>query len=163
MHTRVFKFFVSRLFGTLVDTLVIWFLSRLVFNSYTGIYIISPVISFEIATCFNYFVSYVWIWHKHITTKNLRDFSLRFIKYNASTLIGFAVKMAFLILFERLFRWDVIYCNLAALLISGIVNFLLAEFFVFKKGVQYPIVDGYKIIDENPESDKPDEKNENKN
>jgi putative flippase GtrA len=41
--------------------------------------------------------------------------------------------MAFLLLFERLFGWDVIYCNLIALLISGIFNYALAEFIVFKK------------------------------
>ncbi|MBN1924758.1 MAG: GtrA family protein [Prolixibacteraceae bacterium] len=158
MHSRFLKFFVSRLFGTLVDTLVIWFLSRQVFNSYTGIYIASPIISFEVATFFNYVVSYVWIWHKQITTKNFRDFSLRFVKYNLSTIIGFAVKMAFLILFERLFKWDVIYCNLAALLISGIVNFLLAEYVVFRKGIEHPIVEGYKIVEKNTRERKPDSK-----
>jgi putative flippase GtrA len=47
--------------------------------------------------------------------------------------LGFIVKMAFLLLFEKLYGWDVIFCNLAALLISGIVNFVLAEFVVFKK------------------------------
>ena len=41
--------------------------------------------------------------------------------------------MVFLLLFERLFGWDVIYCNLIALLISGIFNYALAEFIVFKK------------------------------
>lgn len=41
--------------------------------------------------------------------------------------------MVFLLLFERLFGWDVVYCNLMALIISGIVNFALAEFAMFKK------------------------------
>jgi putative flippase GtrA len=41
--------------------------------------------------------------------------------------------MTFLLLFEKLFGWHVVFCNLAALVISGIVNFVLAEFVVFKK------------------------------
>lgn len=53
--------------------------------------------------------------------------------FNISCVLGFMVKMAFLLLFERMFGWDVVYCNLMALLISGIVNYFLAEYVVFKR------------------------------
>jgi putative flippase GtrA len=56
--------------------------------------------------------------------------------------------MGFLLLFERLFKWDVVYCNLIALLISGIVNFLLAERLVFKKHGHISVTDGYVLVED---------------
>lgn len=132
MSVRFFKFVLSRLFGTLVDTFILWILTRYIFFSYTGQYLISPAISFEIAMFNNYIISYFWIWSKEIPAKNSRDFYIRLLPYNISALFGFFIKMCFLLLFERLFGWDVILCNVIALLISGLVNFFLAERIVFK-------------------------------
>jgi putative flippase GtrA len=94
---------------------------------------VAPTISFEFAVFSNFLLSYYWIWRKRISTKNIKTFIARFAIFNISCVLGFIVKMAFLLLFEKLFGWDVVFCNLAALLISGIVNFVLAEFVVFKK------------------------------
>jgi len=133
MAIKYIKFVASRLIGTLVDTMVLWGLSSYIFSSYFGEYMAAPTISFEIAVFSNFLMSYYWIWHKRISTKNIKTFITRFVIFNISCVLGFIVKMAFLLLFERLFGWDVVFCNLAALLISGIVNFVLAEFVVFKK------------------------------
>jgi putative flippase GtrA len=46
--------------------------------------------------------------------------------------------MGFLLLFSKLLKWSVVYCNFLALLISGVVNFGLSELVVFKKS---PVVD----------------------
>lgn len=43
------------------------------------------------------------------------------------------MKMGFLLLFEVIFGWDVVYCNLAALCISGIINFSMGEWVIFRK------------------------------
>ncbi|MDP2423189.1 MAG: GtrA family protein [Bacteroidales bacterium] len=152
MQSRFFKFFVSRLLGTLGDTLVLWVLTRYVFFSYAGKYLAAPAISFEVAMFFNYVISYFWVWNKHIPMKVARDFFTRLVPYNISTLVGFVIKMGFLLLFERLFRWDVIYCNIAALLISGVVNFLLAEMIVFKKHAHIPIIDGHALVKDDEEN-----------
>jgi putative flippase GtrA len=133
MAIKYIKFVASRLIGTLVDTMVLWGLSSYIFSTYFGHYIVAPTISFEIAVFSNFLLSYYWIWHKRISTKNIKTFITRFAIFNISCVLGFIVKMAFLLLFEKLYGWDVIFCNLAALLISGIVNFVLAEFVVFKK------------------------------
>ena len=53
--------------------------------------------------------------------------------FNVSSALGFVVKMVFLLLFERIFGWNVVVCNLAALLISGLFNYFLAETVVFGK------------------------------
>jgi len=165
MHSRFFKFFVSRLIGTLVDTFILWILSSFVFSTYIGRYIIAPALSFEVAMFNNYVISYVWIWHQNIAEKTARDFWRRLLKYNLSTLVGFGIKMGFLLIFERIFRWDVVYCNIAALLISGFANFILAEYLVFRKPSLAPLVESLDPVKVNPEnievSDPDRKKNEN--
>ena len=138
MSDRFAKFVVSRLLGTLVDTLVLWIITRYLFFSYVGQYVVAPAISFEVAMFHNYILSYFYIWHKNIPMKIPRDFFIRLITYNISSLVGFFIKMGFLILLERLFGWDVLICNILALLISGFVNFFIAERIVFRKRSQIP-------------------------
>jgi putative flippase GtrA len=132
LWSRYIGFVISRLLGTVVDTMFLWIFSRFVFSTYTGIYITAPAISFEIAMLFNYVISYFWIWNKRITVKTSKTFFTRLALFNASCVVGFFIKLGFLVLFERLFRWDVVYCNLMALVISGLANFAFADFFVFK-------------------------------
>jgi putative flippase GtrA len=141
MKARFLKFVVSRLLGTLVDTIVLWVLTKFLFFSYVGQYIIAPAISFEVAMFHNYLLSYYFIWQTVVPRKNKRDFFIRLVSYNISTLFGFFVKMGFLLLFERLFGWDVLLCNIAALSISGFVNFFLSEKVVFKKRTQVVVED----------------------
>ena len=132
MRTYI-EFVVSRLFGTGVDTFVLWICSKFIFHDYWGIYVVSPVISFEFAVFSNFVCSYYWIWKERITNKNIKDFTYRFIIFNFSSVLGFLVKMLFLLLFQKIFGWNVVYCNLAALLISGLFNYFLAETIVFGK------------------------------
>lgn len=145
MAAKYFKFVVSRLIGTLVDTLVLWVFSTYLFTSYVGSYVISPTISFEVAVFTNFLFSYYWIWSKRISIKNTKTFVSQLFLFNISCVLGFIVKMVFLLLFERLFGWDVIYCNFFALLISGIFNYAIAEFIVFKK--RPPIIEAINDVE----------------
>lgn len=153
MSGKILKFIVSRLIGTLVDTVILLALTRLFFFSYVGEYVIAPAISFEVAMFNNYALSYFFIWHKRIPLKAARDFFIRLIHFNLTSLAGFFIKMFFLLLFERIFGWDVVYCNLAALLISGIVNFILADKLVFRKHPYVFKTNGYTFSEESKEND----------
>ena len=130
---RYIEFVVSRLFGTGVDTFVLWICSTYIFDTYWGDYVVSPIISFEFAVLSNFLCSYCWIWKSRIESRCTADFCRRFVVFNVSSVLGFLVKMAFLLLFERIFGWTVVWCNLAALLISGLFNYFLAETVVFGK------------------------------
>ncbi|MBO7300801.1 MAG: GtrA family protein [Tidjanibacter sp.] len=133
MSTKYLQFILSRALGTGVDTLVLWFFSHSIFGGgYWTTYILSPIISFEAAVMCNFLCSYFWIWRERITHKNRHTFWGRFVAFNLSSLAGFGIKMLFLLLFERLFGWSVVVCNLGALCISGVLNFLLAERLVFR-------------------------------
>ena len=148
MLSKYLKFFISRLLGTLIETVILWIFSTYLFFSYVGTYIVAPTISFEIVMFFNYVVSYYWIWDKHIFPKNKKYFFTRLALFNIFSILGFLIKMGFLLLFESLFKLDVVYCNLIALLISGIVNFLLAERLVFKKHGHISVTDGYVLVED---------------
>ena len=133
MIIKYLEFVLSRLFGTGVDTLVLWLCSDYIFTSYWGSYILSPIISFEFAVMSNFLWSYFWIWKSRIVNRGYRAFWNRFFIFNLSSVAGFFIKMLFLLLFERIFGWDVVWCNLSALLISGLFNYFLTDVWVFRK------------------------------
>ena len=116
--------------GTVVDTAILWLFKTYIFDSYFTIYIVAPIISFEVAKLNNFSISYFWIWSYRVQ-KNAKDYFTRLIPYTASAWLTFGIKMLFLIAIERLFHFDVIICNLIALIFSGIVNFLVQDKFIF--------------------------------
>ena len=129
---RFLEFFVTRLLGTLADTAVLWLFADLVFKgSYVGENIVSPTISFEVATMVNYITSYCWIYNNRIGKRSMSQFMLRFVAFNVSSLLGFFIKMILLLLLKRWFGWHVVICNLVALTVSGLFNFTAADQWVF--------------------------------
>ena len=133
MWIKYLEFVLTRLFGTGVDTFVLWICSDYLFTSYWGSYVLSPIISFEFAVMSNFLWSYCWIWSSRIVNKSWSNFWKRFFLFNLSSVAGFLIKMLFLLLFERIFGWDVVLCNLTALLISGLFNYFLTDVWVFRK------------------------------
>lgn len=132
---KYIKFVVTRLLGTGVDTLVLWICSDFIFSSsYVGVNILSPTISFEFAVVCNFLCSFYWIWENNRTTKDMRTVLGKFFIFNISAIAGFLIKMGFLLLFEAIFGWDVIVCNLVALLISGILNFCF-DILIFRSAI----------------------------
>lgn len=127
------KFFAGNLLGTAIDTLVLWLFSHFMFHGYIGQVIISPVISFECAVMTNYVFSYFVTWKDRISQVSTRSFFRRFVGYNATCTGTFILKMGVLMLIQWLTKWDVVICNLLALCVSGVVNFLMDNFVVFKK------------------------------
>lgn len=129
----------SRGIGTIVDTLVLWICSHFIFGGgYWATYVISPLISFEFAVMSNFLCSYFWIWSNRVSEKSRSSFWRHFVAFNISSVAGFVVKMIFLLLFEGLFGWHVVVCNLAALAISGVLNYFLSESVVFRKVAPRP-------------------------
>ena len=127
------KFFAGNLLGTAIDTLVLWLFSHLVFHDYVGQVIVSPIISFECAVMANFVFSYYVTWKDRISQLSSRSFFRHYLGYNASCTGTFLLKMGILMLIQWLTKLDVVICNLLALCVSGVVNFLMDNFVVFKK------------------------------
>lgn len=130
---RFAEFSASSLLGTAVDTAILWVFSKWVFHTYAGQFLISPAISFECAVLTNFIVAYFLIWKDRISARTSRSFLRHFAGYNISCLGAFIVKMIFLLLIQRLFKLNVIWCNLLALCVSGGLNFILNEKVVFRR------------------------------
>lgn len=129
------KFIFTNVLGTAVDTAVLWFFSTYVFSTYFGDYVLSPLISFEFAVTSNYICSYFFVWSDRVRDRRKRVFFKKYLVYNASSSMVFLLKMGFLLLIEVCFGWNVVWCNLAALCVSGAVNFVLGEWFIFRNKV----------------------------
>lgn len=124
------KFVGVNAIGTIIDTAVLWLFSHFVFDGYVGEYVISPVISFECAVMSNYLFSYFGVWRER---RSAGSFVLKYIMYNISSSLVFTMKLGVILLLERLFGWNVVICNIAALCLSGLINFSLSEWVIFRK------------------------------
>ena len=134
---RYAKFAGTSAFGSVVDTLVLWLLSDLVFSKgYWGEYIISPLISFQCAVAVNYTISYFYVWKDRTRKRSdasVRRFFRLYGAYNLSSSVVFLFRLGVLLLIERFFGWDVVICNLVAMCFSGIINFAINNLVIFKK------------------------------
>ncbi|MBR0322219.1 MAG: GtrA family protein [Bacteroidales bacterium] len=134
---RYAKFAGTSLIGSMVDTLVLWLMSDLVFTKgYWGEYIISPMISFQCAVAVNYTISYFYVWKDRTRKRpdaSVRRFFRLYAAYNLSNSMVFLFRLGVLLLIERFSGWDVVFCNLTAMCFSGIINFTINNLLIFKK------------------------------
>ncbi|MCM1035616.1 MAG: GtrA family protein [Paludibacter sp.] len=131
---RYIEFSLSTLLGTGVDMLVLWICSDFLFkDSYIGENILSPFISFECAVLTNFVVAYFFVWKDRVTHRSVTSFFRHYAGYNLSCTSVFLIKMCFLLAIQYLSKWDVLICNLLALCFSGIFNFILNEWVIFRK------------------------------
>ena len=134
---RYAKFAGTSVVGSIVDTLVLWLLSDLIFTrGYWGEYIISPLISFQCAVTVNYMISYFYVWKDRTRKRSdasIRRFFRLYGAYNLSSSVVFLFRLGVLLLIERFTGWDVVICNLVAMCFSGIINFAINNLVIFKK------------------------------
>ena len=134
---RYAKFAGTSVVGSIVDTLVLWLLSDLIFTrGYWGEYIISPLISFQCAVAVNYMISYFYVWKDRTRKRSdasVRRFFRLYGAYNLSSSVVFLFRLGVLLLIEKFTGWDVVICNLVAMCFSGIINFAINNRLIFKK------------------------------
>ena len=132
---RYAKFAGTSVVGSIVDTLVLWLLSDLIFTrGYWGEYIISPLISFQCAVAVNYMISYFYVWKDRTRKRSdasVRRFFRLYGAYNLSSSVVFLFRLGVLLLIEKFTGWDVVICNLVAMCFSGIINFAINNMLIF--------------------------------
>ena len=133
---QAIKFSLTSLFGTATDTLVLWLLTTFVFgNSHFEQYVLSPLISFECAVIVNYTVAYFYVWRDRISIFSICSYFIHLLKNKISCVSAFIVKMLLLNAIAFATKWDPVICNLLALCVSGLLNFVLNEFVIFRRSV----------------------------
>lgn len=132
---RYVKYMGTSVIGTLTDTLVLWLLSDFVFTEgYWGEYVVSPVLSFQSAVLVNYTISYFYVWKDRVSNRRgVRTYLRLYLIYNISCTSIFLIRLGLLLLIEKLTGWDVVVCNLSAMAVTGIMNFLLTNNVIFRK------------------------------
>ena len=133
---RYLKFMGTSVVGTIVDTLVLWILSDFIFTKgYWGEYVISPVISFQCALTANFLISYFYVWKDRtvVSGASTKRFFKLYFTYNLSGSAVFLLRLGALLIIEKFTGWDVVICNLLAMCVSGVLNFILNNMFIFKK------------------------------
>lgn len=132
---RYVKFLGTSIIGTAVDMLVLWLLSDFVFEKgYWGEYVVSPVLSFQVAVLVNYTVFYFYVWKDRVASRSSTAlFFRKYLAYNLSCLGVFLLRFASMLLVERFTGWDVVLCSLLAMCLSGLVNFVMTDNVIFRK------------------------------
>lgn len=132
---RYIKFIGTSIAGTMIDTLVLWILSDYVLTDvYWKEYILSPMISFQCAVLVNYLISYFYVWKDRVeSVSGFRSFLKLYGAYNLSCSTVYLLRFGILLLIERFTGWDVVVCNLAAMCVSGLINFLITNNIIFRK------------------------------
>ena len=134
LAVRYIKFAASTLAGTAVDMFVLWLCSDVILpKAYWAEYLLAPFLSFECAVLTNFTIAYFFVWKDRISKISMRSYWRHFGGYNLSCVSAFLLKMMILLLIERAFHWDVLWCNILALCFSGLLNFFLNERVVFSK------------------------------
>ena len=131
---RYLKFMLSTLAGTAVDCAVMWLLAEKLFteNEMAQLFI-APSVSFECAVFTNYVMAYFFVWKDRVKDRSLRNFFLRFFPYNVSCIAAFLIKMIPFVLIRHFAGLNVVVCNLLALVVSGLFNFIMNEWVIFRK------------------------------
>lgn len=133
---RYLKFMGTSVVGTIVDTLVLWILSDFIFTKgYWGEYVISPVISFQCALTANFLISYFYVWKDRtvVSGASTKRFFKLYFTYNLSGSAVFLLRLGALLIIEKFTGWDVVICNLLAMCVSGVLNFIINNMFIFKR------------------------------
>lgn len=145
---RYIRFALSTIAGTAVDMLVLWLCSHyLLAGHYLGEYLLSPFISFECAVLTNFVIAYYSVWKDRVSTHTLRSFIRHYAGYNLSCTGTFLVKMGALLLIERFSGgWDVLICNILALCVSGVMNFVINECIIFRAPKRERCVEELEVV-----------------
>lgn len=132
---RFIKFAGSSLVGGTVDMLLVWLFSGYVFNGYWGDVIISPIISFECSVIVGFTFCWYFVWNDRVSNKGGLSFLEHLMVYNASNIGVFGIRMLLVVLIERIFSGNLVIINLISRLLAGLVNYMIADKLIFKKGV----------------------------
>ncbi len=137
-----FAFFtLTRSLGTIVDCGVVWLLADFVFEDYFLVNVLSPTISFEMAVFVNFLTGTYWVFNNRIDNSKKGSVIKRFLKFNLSAIIGYLVKLSVLNILVASLGWHTALCNFLALMVAGLLNYLLADKWVFKKNKETAVVE----------------------
>lgn len=137
---RLLKHLLFSLAGTGTDLLVLYVLTHLIFRNfsedthsgYVLICLLSPAIAFELGNVVNFIMSSRVVWRDRMKGQSLKTHLKLFLGYNLSYTTVFFIKTGLFLGIQWLTKWDVMYCEMIALFVSGLLNFTMNDRVIFR-------------------------------
>lgn len=121
---KLCRYAISTIGGISAETLLLWVLAHYVWRDWeVGISIIAPTLSFELCLLVNYCTAKYFVW---------RDRKSSLWRFHISNTSVFIVKMMFLLALRYISGVDIVLCNIVAMGIAGLINFVLNDRIVFR-------------------------------
>lgn len=121
---KLIRYAFSTLGGIAAETVLLWVLAHYVWRDWeVGISIIAPTLSFELCLLVNYCTAKYFVW---------RDRKSSLLRFHLSNFSVFIVKMMFLVALRYFSGVDIVLCNIVAMGIAGLINFVLNDRIVFR-------------------------------
>ena len=125
-RNRVIKFSIVGLSGAFITEGLLW-----LFTDFFGIYyVLSAVLSTEIAIINNFIWNEVWTF-KDRAHGALSDSLSRFVKFNLSRILGMMFSVALLLLLTEVFGIYYLISNLSAVIIVFVINYLFSGAYIW--------------------------------
>jgi len=151
---RFGKYAMFSLAGTVTDILVIWLFSHLVFPEWKLVQsVFSTMLATECQIIVTFIVSAMFVWGDIMKGKRKRAKFGHFLAFNASFVVVFFFKYFIQLFFAKDIGLDVVLAELIALTISGVLNFLMNNYIIFKKKNDQIVVGLDSIPGENRKND----------
>ena len=132
---RYIQYIVTSAAGAVVEVIVLWLLSDYVLDgSFWNEYIVSPIIAFQCSIPVNYIVASRYVWKDRGGDRKGLDNDQRLrrvILFALVTTLIFIARIAALLVVEACFQWDVVVCSLVAMVVSGLLNFIISNKWIF--------------------------------
>ncbi len=132
---RYFQYVVTSAAGAAIELIVLWLLSDyLLDGSFWNEYVVSPIIAFECSIPVNYIIASRYVWKdRGVNRSNLKNRQRlrRVILFALVTSLIFIARLATLLVVEVFLQWDVLACSLVAMVVSGLLNFIISNQWIF--------------------------------
>lgn len=124
-NNTLIKFLIVGLTGVIVNMFFLWLLTEQI-----GIYyVVSGIISTELAILNNFFLNNFWTWKKR---NKKHHFIKRLLSFNAVSIIGLIITVSSLYIFTELFAINYLISNLIGIALATTWNYLANDKYTFK-------------------------------
>lgn len=119
--------------GTLIELLVLWLLSDILFHSHGARFVLAPVIAFECSMLVDFVLFSSFVWRENVGQAGSRSFFKRLAMFNVSTVGVYLLRLGLIQVLNLLFGIGAVMCDLVAMFFSGLLNFGINDRLIFAK------------------------------
>ncbi len=131
---RFIGFSVCNAPGTILEILIIWLMSDVLFHSHFARFIIAPVIAFECSMLVDFALMARFVWRDSVVDDTGKRFLHRLLMFNISTVGVYLMRLLLIQLLHWAFGLGPVVCDLLSMVFSGLLNFGINDRLIFAQG-----------------------------